>query len=224
MTHQNLVSCLNMTLTNYNKDCDDSITMLWSGLFGKLDFDVFQEACFRVMRENKFFPNTRELLDAYTHVKNEARREMVAARKNRLLTDGQYDCCLCGNSGGCFYERDGYEFYARCVCARGSDLNRFREEQVDRNSKPDIGGENFSRQYPGSNGDRERNAIRKGRNPYYLPNIGEALGDDFELYKSRLMERRVSGRQMSDAAKARKLREMQNAMDTGDGDHTLPYT
>ena len=211
MTVQDLRACLNMTLTNYGKEADDNIIMLWTGLYIGLDGDLFKEACMRIMRENKFFPNGKEILEAYKEVKGEWKRLGFIAQQQKLLKGSQTRCHLCGNDGFCLYEKGGYEYFSRCVCGRGADLNRYSEAQIRHDVIPDISDEKFSKHHIGSNGDWEKAAIRKGKNPYYIPNIKERLGDDFPLHEAKKKENAVSGCGLTKEQKILKLREMQEA-------------
>ena len=211
MTAQDLRACLNMTLTNYGREVDENMIMLWMGLYAGLDGDMFKETCLKIMRENAHFPNAKEILGTYKEIKSERKRLGLIAQQQKLLEGSQTKCHLCANNGFCLYVKDGYEYFSRCMCGRGVDLNRYSEAQIKSDAVPDIGGEKFSKQHAGSNGDREKAEIRMGKNPYYIPDIKERLGDDFPLYDALKKERAVSGCGLTGEQKIQKLREMQEA-------------
>ena len=223
MTVQDLRACLNMTLTNYGREADENTIMLWTGLYIGLDGDMFKEACLKIMRENAFFPNAKEILGAYRETRDERKRLDLADQQQKLLEGSQAKCHLCASDGFCLYEKDGYEYFSRCICGRGVDLNRYSEAQIKHDVIPDISGEKFSKHHAGSNGDREKIAVRKGKNPYYIPSIKERLAGDFPLYEAEKKEGAVSGYALTDGQKMQKLREMQGAF-ADDCGLSLPFS
>ena len=208
MDGKTLRACLSMTLTNYSKDYDEYLAILWKGLFGNLDGRLFREACMTVMAENKFFPNTKEILDAYALAKKAARERAKIGQKAIADKRAGAKCHMC-ESGYCFYVKNGHEYFARCVCPRGADLNRFTEPQFRRDARPEI-----DKRHYGSGSamhERDRALLAKGRNPYYIPNVRERLGDDFALWEARKKDSAVSGKALIAEEKIKILRDLQEA-------------
>ena len=198
-----------MTLTNYNRELDENLAALWIGLFRRLDGRLFREACIIVIAENKFFPNAKEILDAYDKAKKAARERAEANRRALAGRLANAKCHLC-DGGICFYFRGGHEYLARCVCARGADPGKFSEPQVRRDAAPEIDRRHYS-SVNGALYERDRALAKTGANPYYLPTIEERLGDDFALWEARRMHGAVSGKALSAEEKAGILRGMGGA-------------
>jgi hypothetical protein len=180
-----------MTLTNYNKVFDENIAALWEGLFIGLNAELFQAACLKVIAINKFWPNASEIIDAYQQIKTDIEHERYEKLKEtqRLLVSRQSYCYLCDNSGRCYVMVDGYERMARCICTHGQDLNEFVEANIKRDYKPEL-KDHYN--------ERDKTAIRRGRNPFYFPTIQEALGDDdFAIYDARRKEKYLSRNSLS---------------------------
>ena len=178
MTQAETVKCLDLVSTAFNKPLDEKTAALWTMLFKEFDGKLFGQACMIIIRENKFFPTANEVIDAYQGVKIEQERiRLEYLRKNqRIVTAEQAYCPLCYNTGHCFYDRGYYQFAARCICARGRDLNKFSEPQIDQNCRP--ADHKYYSQV-------EQNSIRRGKNPFYMQTIREALGDDFIVFEAK---------------------------------------
>lgn len=175
MTEQELRHSLSVITTNYNRPIDENIMTLWKGLFIKFDAYIFGKACLSVIASNKFFPNAAEIIDAYQRIKSESERERHEGLKaqHKLLADGQGHCYLCGNSGYCSYTVSAYDYTARCVCPHGRDLNLFSKAQINREHIP-----KYSEHY----NEHDKACIKHGKNPFYMLNIREALGEDFPIF------------------------------------------
>lgn len=205
MTLEELTQSLNLTLTAYSKALDDNIMALWEGLFINFHAGIFRAACFKVIESNKFFPNPKEIIEIYQCIRQEAKRERYEKLKEnqRLLTTGQAHCHLCDNSGSCFYTISGYEYAARCICSHGQDLNKFSEPQIKQEYRPEL-REHYS--------ERDKLAIRRGKNPFYLPTIQEVLKDDFAVFEARRKDRYLSRENLTDEQRIEMLKKMYGAI------------
>ena len=188
MDIQKLQQSLNILATNYNKAIDDNLMTLWCALFIDFNEAAFKDACLEVMATSKFFPNAKEIIDAYKHVKQLAKDKRIERLKkdSRLLADKQSHCHLCDNVGTCLYKRGGYEFAARCICAHGRDLNKFSNHQLGN----------------GTSG------------KFYIKTIRETLSDDdFVVFDAQKKERFLSRVSVANADKSEilnKLNDLQN--------------
>ena len=202
MTKVELVDCLRLVALNFNKDVDEALIGLWTGLFIKFDLRMFQKACSKIIIGNKFFTKKKEMIDMYQSVKQEAQQKHYEQMKasQKLLAMGQGDCFLCGNTGWCFYRREGYEFASRCICPRGVDLNKFSNSQIKKDF-PQEPKENYS--------SWDNAKIKRGENPFYIRTIQEALGGDFEIYSARKKAAYLSQKNLSEEEKAKLLKNLE---------------
>lgn len=143
----------------------------------------------RIIKSSSYFPKINEVIDAYVQVQNEQRNqanERARVEQKRLIAR-QSDCYLCSNTGFCVYQRGDYQFATRCICAHGSDLNKFSKAQIEKDYSPEL-SDNYT---PG-----ELTKIKNGENPFWLPTIKDILGKDFAVYEAQKKAdklRRVEG-------------------------------
>lgn len=55
-------------------------------------------------------------------------QELITVEQLPIITERL--AALCRNTGDYIYTKDGYEYYCRCICARGKDLNKWSKHQV----------------------------------------------------------------------------------------------
>ncbi len=86
--------------------------------------------------EVDFPPKIKEIVDKYDELKRKQEtkiREQQLAEQQKYLANEigkQHKCPICNNTGHCFYLKGGYEYYCRCSCTRGKDLNRWSKFQI----------------------------------------------------------------------------------------------
>ena len=162
--------------------------------------------------KDPFFPNASEILDVYREIYDTNKRLQAMDQRNRLLEGVTENCPLCNNSGFAEYKRNGHATVARCVCPYGSDPTKFGEAQLNRDYIPDISRITFGRS---KQEDRRKAMLKAGKNPFYWPDVREALGDEFPLYEAEKKERRVSSRHLTSEEKTKILRGLQKAYEIG---------
>jgi len=97
-------------------------------------------------------------------------------------------CFLCDNTGLCIYEKNGYEYAARCICAYGRNPNKFSMAEIN---KDYVSQENTS-----------------ARNTAYIPTIKENLGDRFPIYLAEKKCKKVEKPGISNEEMLKKLNEI----------------
>ena len=206
MTWEELENTLFAVATNYNRPLDDYLITLWKDHYLGFDAECFKIACRNVMVECKFFPNAKEIVDAYRDVviaKRNARDEKIRERQLKLVAEQAY-CYWCDNEGICAFSVDGHEYYARCICSHGNDIDKFSEAQISRKYIPEK-NDKYS--------ERENSAIRRGENPLYVKNIKEALGDDFIIFDVTQKDKYLSRNAKTEDEKIALLRNINRFFD-----------
>lgn len=98
------------------------------------------------------------------------------------------NCFLCDNTGICLYQKNGYEYAARCICAYGRNPNKFSKSELEINYSPD----------PNINVNKT----------VYLPTIKEVLGDDFAIYEAQKKVKKIEKPGVSQEEMLKKLKEL----------------
>lgn len=207
MTRNELIEQLKLVAANFSKTIDETLLSLWMNMFIHFDANMFKLACIKIMAENTYFPNTKDIIQAYKDIKFEIDREAKerAIRNQNMLQEGHLDCELCNNTGWCQYTvrneeaNTSYDYVARCICIFGRNLTKFSRAQIDRGFIPEI-MESYSAQAV--------NEIKQGRNPFYMPTIKEVLGDSFVIYEAQQKEKQLNREPVSDEQKLRIMAAM----------------
>lgn len=195
---QVLVSCLGVLSDNYSKPTTDATAQLWYGFFKDFDEYLFKKTCEKILKTSSYFPKINEFIATYKQIQKEIEQEKFEKLKesNRLLTQEQKDCYLCNNTGFCDYERNGYKFWARCICAHGKDLNKFTKAQIEKAYIPEISSGHCAR-------DIEK--LKKGINPFYILTIKEALKEKYLIFEAEKKAQKIDKLNLSDEEKIRVL-------------------
>jgi len=85
-----------------------------------------------ISEPHEFPPNPGQLREIALSAR---RNRAIEIRNNPMLStdeNGVYKCKICQNTGNVFVWRNGYEYYYRCKCGRGNDLNKWSREQITR--------------------------------------------------------------------------------------------
>ena len=104
----------------------------WYEVLGGLNFDRLLKSLSALSLECKFYPKISEIVAKYEDVMREqAQIAREAEISKYLLTTAEFHYCyICKNEGGVFYKVNNYEYYCRCSCGRGRDLNKWSRHQI----------------------------------------------------------------------------------------------
>lgn len=176
--------CLKLLRQKHNMGADTSLEKIWCDVFSEIQEDIFKRACEKFFTADKF-PGLGDMICECWKIKHELDKAKKEKSEEYLtnMAGQQIKCYLCDNTGFCVYEIDDYTFASRCVCAHGSDLNRFSRAQLE------AGNQN------------------------YLPTVKEVLGEQFELFNAQRKARKLESANLtSDEERLNMLNNLTNAI------------
>lgn len=116
----------------WGAEFDTGQTTVWYQVMGSLNLNRLLLALNELSLVLKFPPKIAEIVDTYEEIKireaNAARKQHVTQQKH--LSSELHYCHICRNDGIVMYDKEGYEYMARCSCGRGKDLNRWSRHQI----------------------------------------------------------------------------------------------
>ena len=203
ISKQTLANSLGVLGENYEKANLTAILEVWHSIFKEFDERLFKKTCEKILKTSSYFPKVNEFIAMYKQIQKSEEQERYEKLKasQRLLVQGQSDCYLCDNTGFCIYERNNYEFMARCICGHGKDLNKFSKAQIDKDYIPEI---------KTSHTPSEVAKMKEGKNPFYLLTIKESLGADFVIYEAQKKAQKLDKPDLSDSDKLKILHTFSN--------------
>lgn len=138
MTQNEFIAITKLINSYWNEDFDEFKLDTWFKLLGEFKFNGLYKTIEELAKKEKFAPKINQIIQEYKLLKYEQDENLLIKERNECskLIDGQERCYLCDNTGYVKFGRNvnsiEYEYYARCVCPRGRDLNRFSHCQIDK--------------------------------------------------------------------------------------------
>ena len=120
----------------WNSRFEETKIATWHKILGNLKREGLSRAIQALSIEVKYTPSIKEIVDKYDELKRKLEKEILEqqiAQQQKQIADtvrGQFICAICSNTGDVFFDKDGYEYYLRCSCAHGRDLNKWSKNQL----------------------------------------------------------------------------------------------
>ena len=111
---------------------DDFATKAWFEIFGDCNINRLLEAVNELAQDLRFTPKPADIVERYELIRKRQVRKARGEYQKHLNDNSLHHCYYCQNQGFVIHEKEGYEYFLRCSCGRGKDLNMWSRHQINK--------------------------------------------------------------------------------------------